>query len=299
MGVAKVNNVNASTYGGFWNQDGTGAFLNGFHAESESKRSNLEATVSGPFAAFGRTHEFTAGVNGYRAESTSYTFSDALGNCNIAGVAPYAGCQYHARGLPIANWQTWDGSYANFNTFRPNARSETTTTSDGGYAAGVFSVSDPLTLILGTRISNDKTHVDSYSVANAVPPGAVSGNRRVVTPYAGLVYDINATYSAYASYTDVFNPQTGKDVNGNCLAPITGQSYEAGIKGEFLGGRLNASAAVFSAKQKNVAQRDGNNTTPDGAQAYVANGSGVKSSGFELHASGDLLPGWNVYAGYT
>src|SRR5256885_11767961 len=46
------------------------------------------------------------------------------------------------------------------------------------------------------------------------------------TPYAALTYDINKTYSAYASYTSIFRPQDFLDVSGSMLAPVEGRSEE-------------------------------------------------------------------------
>ena len=37
------------------------------------------------------------------------------------------------------------------------------------------------------------------------------------TPYAGLTYDINDTYTAYASYTEIFQPQNARDTSGGIL----------------------------------------------------------------------------------
>ncbi|QEI09485.1 TonB-dependent siderophore receptor [Pigmentiphaga aceris] len=299
FGVAKAN-TESGRWGGFWNQNGTGAVLNAIHAESEAERNNFSLSASGPFELLGREHELMVGANGYRIEDTSYTFSGVNGNCNIGGVTSFqAGrsCQYRL-GLPIANWQTWDGSYAGYNTYRNNARTITTTDNYGAFLAGRFNLADPLKLILGSRVSSYKTYTDTYSLANARSRGDTS-KHDVVTPYAGLVYDLNDSYSVYASYTDVFNPQTAKDVQGNFLKPITGASYETGVKGELLNGALNGSLAWFTGVQNNVAQTDGANTTPDGAQAYLANGSGVRSKGFELELSGRIAPDWNVYAAYT
>ena len=64
------------------------------------------------------------------------------------------------------------------------------------------------------------------------------------TPYAGLIFDLNDNYSLYASYTDVFRPQNAIDRNGSLLKPIVGANYEAGIKGEFQDGRVQASLAA-------------------------------------------------------
>ncbi|MCL7197574.1 TonB-dependent receptor domain-containing protein, partial [Escherichia coli] len=75
-------------------------------------------------------------------------------------------------------------------------------------------------------------------------------------------------------YTDVFTPQNSKNESGDTLKPITGASYEAGIKGEWFNGALNAAVSAFRSLQKNVALKDGDSLTPDGDQAYRP-GTGV------------------------
>ncbi len=299
-GVAKVNNAaRGQGFAGFWNPDGSGAFLNAIHSEAETRRDNLDISVSGPLQLFGREHQLMAGFNGYRSETTDYTFSAALGNCTIAGVTPWSGCQYRAVGLPIANWRTWDGSYAGFETFRTSARNKTITENLGGYLAGRFSLADDLALVAGTRISNYKTYVQAYTRDNARTRGPGSGEQQVVTPYAGLVWDFAPHYSAYVSYTDVFSPQGNvRDANDSLLDPVTGKSHEAGIKGEWLDGGLNAALAVFRNAQNNVAENTGEVHPETGLAIYRAV-DGVKSKGADLEISGRLAQGLNAYAGYT
>jgi outer-membrane receptor for ferric coprogen and ferric-rhodotorulic acid len=295
IGIVKVNG-SGSNYP-HWNQDGTGAYLNAIHQEVESKNNALDLTLSGPFRLFGRQHELMFGFNGSDTESTSWTFNS--NNCRIDGIAGFRNnCQYRVE-LPVENWQTWRGDeYSNFSTFRTGARAITNTQLYGGYAAARFDLMDDLSLITGIRRSNYKTYVDNYNVAGEKSSRGSQNSAQVWTPYYGLVYDLNPTYSVYASYTDVFTPQTQQDINGRVLKPITGESYEAGIKGAWFNDNLNASLAVFNNKQANLAVSDGNNTTPDGSQAYFES-TGRKTQGFETEISGALAPSWNIFAGYT
>ena len=69
-----------------------------------------------------------------------------------------------------------------------------------------------------------------------------------------MVYDLNDTYSVYASYTKIYQPQIYKDVNGKTLEPVEGDSYETGLKAAYFEGKLNASLALFRIEQDNVAQ---------------------------------------------
>jgi len=125
-----------------------------------------------------------------------------------------------------------------------------------------------------------------------------------ITPYAGLVFDLNDTYSLYASHTSIFQPQNRRDQANNIIEPIEGKANEAGIKGEFFDRRVNASLAVFHLKQDNLAQvagrvdRDG----PSGPQLpedYYRPADGATSKGIELDVSGEIMSGLNASIGYA
>src|SRR5690606_17886209 len=96
-------------------------------------------------------------------------------------------------------------------------------------------------------------------------------------------------------------PQIERDSQGRHLEPVVGKSFEAGVKGEFLDGRLNASAAVFHTKQKHLAQATSDTIPGPGGlpETVYRPADGATSRGFELELSGAPLPGWNVGAGYT
>jgi outer membrane receptor for ferric coprogen and ferric-rhodotorulic acid len=166
------------------------------------------------------------------------------------------------------------------------------------YGVARLSITDPLKAIAGARVTNyDKTGVGASSSAYRLK------HDHELTPYAGVVYDINGNLSAYASYTDIFQPQNRKDLAGNILDPVVGKSYETGIKGDFLDGRVNASFAIFKIKQDKLAQEAGlvdrDGTGPLAPEAYYRAANGAKSDGFEFEVSGELARGWNATAGYS
>ncbi|MFP3500345.1 TonB-dependent receptor, partial [Pseudomonas sp. SIMBA_059] len=74
-----------------------------------------------------------------------------------------------------------------------------------------------------------------------------------------VVYDLDDTYSVYASYTSIYQPQVYKDINGATLAPVEGDGYEAGLKAAWFDGRLNGTLAFFRIEQDNVASNIGTN----------------------------------------
>jgi outer membrane receptor for ferric coprogen and ferric-rhodotorulic acid len=120
----------------------------------------------------------------------------------------------------------------------------------------------------------------------------------VITPYAGVVQDLTENFSAYASYTQIFSPQSNKNAGGDRLDPVEGVNYEIGVKASFYDGWLNASAAIFRIEQDNFAVAIPGVFTPDGDQAYRA-ADGTVSKGFEMEVAGELSPGWQIGGGFS
>jgi outer membrane receptor for ferric coprogen and ferric-rhodotorulic acid len=292
-GLAKVNSAGRGSYGGYWEQDGSGAVLNGLHSSSDTTQQSAQIDLSGPFQLFGRTHQAMVGYNDSRtvAWSPQYTCT-MLSDDRVS--APALGCQFRANnGLPLSDWHNGvDSDYAMLAS-RTGRHSKTTTRLQGLYAATRLSISDPLSVIAGVRSTD-------YSATTRNVSGVRSNqqNNGIVTPYLGVVYDLNDNYSLYASYTDIFNPQSEETVSGSKVEPIRGQSYETGIKAAWLDGRLSASAAYFRTKQQNKAVLDDGQSTPTGGDAYTT-GTGQETDGIDLELAGALTPNWNVYAGYT
>jgi outer membrane receptor for ferric coprogen and ferric-rhodotorulic acid len=262
---------------------GEGMFAFSGSYVTHTKQDDVGLYASGPFELGGRKHEAAFGYmhskQKFNANSRAADFGGQatdVGDFNNSNPAAY----------PAPTWGQ--------QTFYEGG----VTTQEGLYGVARFSLADPLKLILGARMTNYQKDVAlSYAV-----PYTMKYDREV-TPYAGLVYDLNDTYSTYVSYTDIFQPQSQKNFSGGSLDAVVGKSYEAGIKGEHFGGRLNTSLAVFRIKQDNLAQEAGT-VDRDGAgpllkEAYYRAAEGATSTGFELEASGELARGWNATVGYT
>ncbi|WP_156483689.1 TonB-dependent siderophore receptor, partial [Azotobacter vinelandii] len=91
-------------------------------------------------------------------------------------------------------------------------------------------------------------------------------------------------------------PQSARDENYAVLDPDEGDSYEGGLKGEWFNGRLNASLAYFEIRQDNRAEFVGWNAERNYS---MYEGKKAKTKGIELEISGELMPGWNIQAGFT
>lgn len=273
---------------------GAGIFLRAAAGDSEDTRRNVDAYLSGTFPLFGREHDLTVGAQWSDLEGTTNTIA-------LRYPTDWARCGTE-RCYYIPNVYTWDGDISEVTYSRTGARRVAHTTQSGFYLATRLRLADPLSLIAGARLSRWETLTRAYNAAGAYT--ATSGAYKVsdeVTPYVGLVYDINPNVSVYGSYTEIFNPQNYKDRNENLLAPVQGSNLEAGLKTQWFDGRLTANAAVFEAKQDNYAVRDmsvPDGSLSDGSSAYIGV-NGTKARGWEMDINGEVMPGWTVNAGFT
>lgn len=171
----------------------------------------------------------------------------------------------------------------------------------GLYASARLQLAEPLHLLVGARLSwLDYRGTDQFTGARS----ARYQQDSQFTPYAGLTYDLGKQWTVYASYADIFQPQSSYlTASGAPLDPAIGSNYEAGLKGELYDGRLNVSAAVFQVRKTGNAVIDdrnlGNCPASFSSSDCFRNGGRIRSRGFELEASGELARGWQVSAGYT
>ncbi|WP_407314958.1 TonB-dependent siderophore receptor [Pseudomonas sp. nanlin1] len=231
-----------------------------YQSAHDENQAGLDAFASGPFEAFGRSHELVVGASKRIFDMTTHNYS------------------------PYATEGPLNGGKPDF-VHTNNERA--VTTQDGVYLTTRLSLADPLKLILGGR-------VDWYDYDNRDGDGDYKVTRNV-TRYAGMIYDIDEHHSAYVSYSDIFTPQTERDGSGSPVRPIVGKNYEVGLKGEYLDGALNASVALFRIDQENRAvQRVGCLTT----NCYNPSGE-VRSEGIDFELQGALTEHWQVGGGYT
>jgi outer membrane receptor for ferric coprogen and ferric-rhodotorulic acid len=261
----------------------SGAGMSDFSGSYNTRttQKDLSLHLSGPFSFAGRTHEAAFG-----AARMKQAFNSDNRAADFGGVSS-----------TVTDFNNWNGAaYPEPSWGARTFYEGSDTKQDALYGVARFSLADPLKLIVGARVTDyEKQGRGLWTAAYAIK------HDKEVTPYAGLVYDINDQYSAYASHTDIFQPQNLKDFNGNMLDPVIGKSTEAGVKGEFFGGRLNASAAIFRIEQDGLGQEAGTVLRPGASlpETYYRAAAGARSEGIEFDLAGRLAQGWNASAGYT
>lgn len=221
---------------------------------------SLDAHVSKPFEIYGLENNIIAGVD-YRGSDDSL---------------------WNQRGTIAGTQNIYDWTNVAKPTVTYGSPEETETDQYGIYGQWRIKPIDKLTLIGGGRFS-------WYDAQSGDSEVKVKGE---FTPYAGIIYDLTDRVSAYASYTEIFQPQSVKDASGDILDPRTGEQYEIGLKAE-LTDDLNASLAWFDLTDKNRAV-----SNPSSLGDYLAGGE-AHMRGIEFEINGEILPNWEAMAGYT
>lgn len=250
----------------------TGEGLEGFGSKDRGKRKldSVDTYVSGPFELAGRQHELIAGATYSRQHNATFSADGALDSEQMGSFNDWNGS------VQEPEWGDW---YQN---------ADDVVRQKSAWAAARLSLADPLSLILGARYTQWSTDGSSGNVG-----------KNNMTPYAGLVYDIDETWSAYASYTSIFQPQTWRDRDGRYLSPVTGKNYETGLKSDWYDGRLTATFALFRIEQENAAQADGDNfVNGSSEQAYYAT-KGAVSKGAEFELNGAVTDNLQMTFGAT
>lgn len=252
---------------------GAGLIPVALQSQDHIRQDSLDLMVTGPFQLFGRRQELVVGAMGSRRREQAYS----------------TGFIYPA--TPIADINSYDGSYPrpDFEA-APHSLTDTRVSQGGVYAVVRLTPVAPLHIIGGGRFS--------WYELDQIGTAAPYKTNGIFTPYAGAILDLDRHHSAYASYTEIFAPQTYRDRNNRVLTPMTGKTYEIGVKGEYFDGRLNAALSLFDTRQNNVAQIDTGQLLPDGTQAYYG-ASGTRSQGVDVDVQGQPLPGWSLSAGVS
>ncbi|MBK5003230.1 TonB-dependent siderophore receptor [Pseudomonas sp. S31] len=242
----------------------------------ENINKGADVNLTGKWRAFGREHEVVVGANA----SDLQTDDLQGGLLNLGPMNIYDPVSPREPSMDELLGTTYAG------TSKGKIRQ------NGVYTVVRYKLTDPLTLVLGARVSNYQYDYALHRFTTTSPDPAHSKETGVVTPYGGLIYALNEQWSAYVSYADIFKPQTELSVDSAPLKPIEGKNYEIGLKGELLDGRVNTSFAIFRVDQENRA------LYVEESDSYVAGGK-VRAEGFDAEISGEVLAGLQLFAGYT
>ncbi len=260
----KNTGIGTSPYANYPVVGGTG------YNTGKRKVDAVDAFASGPYELLGRQHELMVGVNYSRQDNKYYSA--------WANISP----------AELGNFNNFNGNFpeTDWNPREPASDTQLVR-QKSAYVATRLSLADPLHVILGARYTNWNRETLSAEM-----------EKNNTTPYGGVIWDFYDNWSAYASYTSVFQPQDYQDASGGYLSPVIGKNYEAGVKSDWLNSRLTTSISVFRSELDNVAEATGA-TNPDTGNAIYVGKSGVVSRGVEFEVNGALTDNWQMTFGGT
>ncbi|HEY5759204.1 MAG TPA: TonB-dependent receptor, partial [Steroidobacter sp.] len=254
----------------------------------------LDLSASGTFTLFGHEHRYTVGAD--------------YANVDGGGERGYDLLTYQFPSTRTIDVFNFDPSLYPRPTERELYRyPDNGQTQHGFYGTVGLQLAEPVRATLGGRYAE-------YRYQNTYQPVLPDGSLGVASrtryddstfiPSAALSWDFARDWSVYASYAQSFKVQANLlagPLPGTPLDPVTGDGYELGVKGEFFG-VLNAALAVYSIERKDQGMLDPSYPFTPGANGinccYVQKVD-IKSQGFDAELSGTVLPGWQVFGGYT
>jgi iron complex outermembrane receptor protein len=236
----------------------------------------LNTSVTGRFETWGIEHQVLAGVELLSDRAKDRIVFDTIDSINI-----------------------FDPDYA------PESRRPLTvfqdevtqTVSVGLYLQDQITLLDNLILLLGGRF--DIVNQSNQNLINEELN--FEQEDRAFSPRVGIVYRPIEPISLYASYSESFLPVNGRETSegadgqtlfGDPFEPERGRQYEVGIKAD-ISDQISATLAFYDLERSNVRVQGSDNPL---TQFQV----GVqRSRGIEFDIAGEILPGWQVIAGYA
>jgi outer membrane receptor for ferric coprogen and ferric-rhodotorulic acid len=245
-------------------------YASGYRADEQQKV--LDVFVNGTFALLGRDHDLVIGYN--------------KADIDLVGQSLYD----YVNGYPVLG-----SDWAEGNTPRPELQVYDTFT-DGHvdnqeheslYFATRLNLLDSLSVLLGARQMEVTQSGYSYGVeADTYADETV--------PYYGFTWSFLDNVSLYASYSEVFTPQSFVTPEFRPLGVAQGDNSEVGFKMQLNDGQATGTLAFFQSEQTNLGEYIGR---VEGVNTYL--GKAYESEGAELELSGAVSDNLNLSIGYT
>ncbi len=157
----------------------------------------------------------------------------------------------------------------------------------GVYVQDQLTFSDQFILLVGGRF-------DFVNYDYEEEEFEFSQNDTAFSPRIGLVYQPAENISLYGSFSQSFEQTLfASSVDNTPFEPQRGTQYEIGVKADWLDGALSTTLALYHLTRTNVVTDDLDNP------GFSIQTGEQQSQGVELNVAGEILPGWNIIAGYA
>lgn len=175
----------------------------------------------------------------------------------------------------------------------------------GAFVQDLIAITDKFKVLAGVRWTYQRTStttIDSILVGKQTKGTATPKVDKAFSPKFGLIYQPFKAISAYVSYANNFTSNSGLNVESNSpMGPSIIDQYEAGVKSDFLEGKLSSNLTWYKIVNNRFAQMAVLNAEgQDNADTNLKEFSGkTASNGIELDVTGTIVRGLNFMAGYS
>ncbi|TKC55443.1 TonB-dependent siderophore receptor [Pedobacter hiemivivus] len=175
----------------------------------------------------------------------------------------------------------------------------------GGFVQDMVTVSEKFKVLAGIRWTYQKTPsttIDSVTINKTVKGTTPDKTDKAFSPKVGVVYEPFKATSIYASYASNFTSNAGIDVTTNApMKPSIIDQFEAGIKNDFLDGKLSANVTWYKIVNNRFAQTaelnlQGDRNSDTNLKEFTGK---TASDGIEIDISGTIVEGLNFIVGYS
>lgn len=149
-------------------------------------------------------------------------------------------------------------------------------------------ITDQLHLLLGGRYDN------SESLFDAADQPLI--NESALKPRFGIVYQPKPWLSLYGHYLESFGRNnSGRSRTNQTFPSETAEQFEAGIKTEWLDGKLTSTLAYYNLTKQNISTPDPDDPT----RTFNITTGEARSQGLELDISGQLTDALSIIGSYA
>lgn len=265
---------------------------------NEQNYTSLQVNLNGEFKTGNVNHKILVGTDGDYGTADAYTYLNPA-NGKTFGTSYLYGTNGAADGsLFLDDAATWV-SGAMPDSMKKD-RNRIPTQRFGIYAQDYIELSDKFKVLAGLRWSYiENKESEKVNFADGKLTAGEGTVDRAFSPKAGLVYMPNDQLSLFATYTNSFSANTGRDVNDNSLKPSLIDQFEVGMKHNFWNNAVALNLSVYQIENRNFYQTaefkaDGSPNVDSSIKEFAGK---MRSQGVELDITGNPYPNLSIIAG--
>ncbi|MDD5035031.1 MAG: TonB-dependent receptor [Methylococcaceae bacterium] len=238
--------------------------------------------LTGKFNTFGMEHSLLVGGDYYSSGMTEDGVSLRQGRTSVFPSL-----------INLYNPVYWRSNLASFDIAN-NSFAKIDEEWFGFYLQDQITIADHWHVLGGLRY-DDASFRSSFNKTRSNP---TKTDDNEVSGRAGVLYQPAPWFSVYGSYVEGFNAQgDGRMDNGASPLPERSRQYEAGLKGEWLDGRLTSTLAYYHLTKENLSVPHSN--LEKALLGFIEQAGEARSQGVEFDIKGQLHEDWSLIGSYA